>query len=40
LQAMANNKYVCADLDSGNVLYANRDSINGAWEAFTFADAQ
>jgi len=35
LQAMANNKYVCADLNNGSVLYANRDSIGGAWETFT-----
>ena len=35
LQAMANNKYVCTDVNNGAVLYANRDSVGGAWEAFT-----
>lgn len=34
-QALANNKYVTCDLNSGSpVLFANRDAVGGAWEAF------
>lgn len=34
LQAMTNNMYVTCDLNNGAVLYANKASVGGAWEAF------
>lgn len=34
LKSVANGKYVTADLDRDGVLYANRDSVGGAWETF------
>ncbi|WP_438434673.1 cellulase family glycosylhydrolase [Gorillibacterium sp. sgz500922] len=38
LQAVANNKFVSADLNTeAGTLVANRDSVGGAWEAFTIA---
>jgi aryl-phospho-beta-D-glucosidase BglC (GH1 family) len=38
LQSMANNQYVTCDLNTGSpVLYANRASVGGAWEAFVFS---
>ena len=32
-KAVANGKYVCADQNKNNVLYADRDSAGG-WETF------
>lgn len=37
LKSVANGKYVTADLDRDGVLYANRDSVGGAWETFFIA---
>ncbi|WP_083180124.1 cellulase family glycosylhydrolase [Paenibacillus yonginensis] len=39
-QAVANNKYVTCDLNAATpVLVASRDSVGGAWEAFTVTTA-
>ena len=39
LLAMANNSHVCADLNNGGVLYADRPKVS-SWETFTFINVQ